>query len=103
MFGLARKRRVVKRRQRLLVEHRRAGLLEVAEPRPVGIAMTLVGDAVRRIEQPELCMYAVRRGAEAEEPAHGPQITTGPGVSRAYGSGLAASMLSARFGKILAE
>ena len=57
---LARKRRVAERGQRLLVEHRCVIGREVAEPRPVGIAMALVGETVRRVEQPERGVYTMR-------------------------------------------
>ncbi len=71
---LAREGRVLEGGHRLLVEHGRAVGLVEADTRAVGVAPALDGEAVRRFQQPEAGVDAMRGGGESKESAHMPRI-----------------------------
>ena len=74
MLHLARERGVLEGGHGLLVEHGRAVGLVVAETGAVGVALALDGEAVRRLQQPEAGVHAMRGGGESKESAHMPRI-----------------------------
>ena len=79
----------------LLVEHGRAVGLVVAETGAVGVDLALDGEAVRRLQQPEAGVHAMRGGGESDG-------TCGASSHTAEGQGSgtrrAVSMSTARLG-----
>ena len=70
LLRLVREGAVLVGRDRLLAHVRTTVLVDPAEPRAVGLAMALEGEAVGGAEQPERGSCGPRAGAHAEEPAH---------------------------------
>jgi hypothetical protein len=71
MFRFSRKRRILVGSQGLLVDDRADDGREVTEPGPVGIPQALLDQRIRGLEKPEARVHSLRRGGEAEQPAHG--------------------------------
>jgi len=71
VLRLPRERRILVGSQRLLVDDRAGDGCEVSEPGSVRIPEALLQQRVRGLEEPEARAHTLRRGDEAEQPAHG--------------------------------
>ena len=75
LFGLAGERGVLVGGDGSLVDDRRAVPAEDPEADPVRLPVTLHGEAVRRVDEPERRRHPLGRRGKSEQPAHDPTVT----------------------------